>query len=113
MTPKARDLDQARELTVLAWRRTILRGVIIAVVAARVFSHEFGAVVIVIALATVGVGIWLNFAASREFSDVRSGSGLPSPWIPDALRRPTARLGITAGGCLILGLASLWWVWLG
>ena len=113
MNSAPRDLDPSREMTVLAWRRTILRGVIIAVIGARLFSAQFGAVVVVIALVVVGVGLLLNFAASREFSDVSSGSGLPSPWIPDALRRPTARLGITACGCLVLGLASLWWVWNG
>lgn len=113
MSAKPRDLDPSREMTVLAWRRTILRGVVIAVVAARLFSAQFGAVVVVIALVVVAAGVWLIFAASRQFSDVRSDSGRPSASVAHALHHPTVRLAVTVSGALVLALASLWWVWSG
>lgn len=109
-TTPPRPLDSARELTVLAWRRTILRWVLVAVVSARIFSDELGPAVIIVALATIAGGVLLNFAASRAFSGVRTGSGLPSPGVPQLLRSPTVRLGLAAGGTLVLGLAALVWV---
>ena len=110
MTDTPLQLDTARELTILAWRRTILRLVLVAVVAARLFTEQFGALVIAVALVTIVSAAVLNLAATREFSQVSSGSGLPAPTLPGTLRRPTPRLAITAAGTLLLGLVSLWWV---
>lgn len=102
--------DAAREQTVLAWRRTLLRWVVIAVVAARILSEEFGEVVIAVAFVTIVGAALLNLAASREYSSVRMGTGLPSPRVPDALRTPEVRLGILAVATLVLCLAALAWV---
>ena len=110
MTDISAQLDSARELTLLAWRRTILRWVVVAVAAARIFSDELGAAVVVVALVTMVAAALLNLAATREFSQVKTGSGLPAPSLPGTLRRPTPRLAITASGTLVLGLVALWWV---
>ena len=105
-------LDAAREMTVLAWRRTLLRGVLVVVVATRIFTDELGPIVIVVALVTIAVAAVLNLALSREYSQVRTGSGLPAPRVPGVLRRPTLRLGLPVVVTVLLGCVALWWVWL-
>jgi hypothetical protein len=102
--------DAAREQTVLAWRRTALRWVIVAVVAARFFSEEIGAPLIIFALVVIVGAAWLNLVVSREYSHMRSGAGFPAPDMPDALRTPQVRLGILAGATLVLCLGALAWV---
>lgn len=106
----ASEIDQARELTVLAWRRTLLRGVVIAVVAARVFTDEVGLVLIVVAAVVIAGAAVLNLAASRAYSDISTGSGVPAPKVPSQLRRPTLRMGIATAAPLVLGCVALWWV---
>lgn len=102
--------DAAREQTVLAWRRTALRWVLVAVVAARFFSEEVGAPLVIFALVTIVAAAALNFVVSREYSKVRTGSRIPSPGMPDALRTPAVRLGILAVATAALCLAALLWV---
>src|SRR6187402_924617 len=51
--------DAAREQTVLSWRRTALRWVVVAVVAARFFSEEIGAPLIIFALVVIVGAAWL------------------------------------------------------
>jgi len=102
--------DQARELTVLAWRRTLLRWAVIAIVGARVFADQFGTPVVAVALAVVAVAVGLNFVASREFSKVRSGSGVPAPRLPDAVRKVRVRLAVLAVGTAAVALLALVWV---
>ena len=104
------NVDSARELTVLAWRRTLLRGVVIAVIAVRVFTDEVGPVLIGVTIAVIAGAALLNLAASRAYSDIRSGSGLPAPDLPSVLRRPTLRMGIATVATLVLGCVALVWV---
>jgi len=93
LTPEA----AARHLTVLAWRRTALRWVVIAVVAARIFTDAIGPVVIVVAFVAIALAVALNIAVERES-------------LPDVLRTAAVRLGIVAVGTLALGIACLFWV---
>ena len=87
----------ARELTVLAWRRTALRWVAVAVVAARIFTDTIGPAVVVVAFVTIAVAVALSLAAARE-----------NP--PDALLKPALRLGVVVVGTLALGVSALVWV---
>lgn len=87
----------ARELTILAWHRTALRWVAVAVVAARIFTDTVGPAVVVVAFVTIAAGVALSLAAARE-----------DP--PDALRKPALRLGVVVVGTLGLGVAALVWV---
>lgn len=87
----------AHELTVMAWRRTVLRWVVVAVVAARIFTDTIGAAVVVVAFAAVGTAIAFGVAASRNS-------------LPDALRKPAVRLGILVSATLLLGAVALVWV---
>ena len=87
----------ARELTVLAWHRTALRWVVVAVVAARIFTNAIGPAVIIVAFVTIAMAVALGRAAAREDS-------------PDAVRTPALRLGVVVVGTLVLGLVALLWV---
>jgi hypothetical protein len=106
-------LDTANELTVLAWRRTLMRWALVAIVGARIFTETFGVVVVIVAFVTIAGALVLNFAASRQYSTIRTGSGLPTPWMPSALTRPLFRIGVTTVATLVVGLAALAWLWLG
>ena len=87
----------ARELTMLAWRRTALRWVVVAVVAARIFTD------------TVGRG-----RGDRRARDDRGGRALSlaaaRASLPDARGTSPVRLGIVAVGTLALGVVALVWV---
>lgn len=104
------ELDSARELTVLAWRRTLLRAVLIMVIAARLFTDEVGPVLLGVTGVVIGGAALLNLSASRHYSTIRTGSGLPAPDVPSVLRRPTLRMAITTAGTLVFGCVALLWV---
>lgn len=87
----------ARELTALAWRRTTLRWVVVAVVAARIFTDTIGPVVVIVAFVTIAAAALLSLAAARES-------------LPDDRGTPPVRLAIVAAGTLVLGLVALVWV---
>lgn len=87
----------AREMTTLAWRRTTLRWVVVAVVAARIFSDTVGRVVVVVAFVTIAAAALLSLAAARAN-------------LPDGRGTPPARLAIVVAGTLLLGLVALVWV---
>ncbi len=90
-------LAAAREQTLLAWRRTSMRWVVVAVIAARIFTDTIGAAVIAVAFVTIAVAAAVNFAAARDS-------------LPDAVRGPALRLGTAVVGTVALGVASLVWV---
>jgi len=96
VTPEA----SARELTVLAWRRTALRWVLVAVVAARVFFDELGLAAVAAALGVIVLAAWVSFRVTREFSASR----------PDAPSSPIPRLAGAVVGALVVGVVALWWV---
>ena len=87
----------ARELTTLAWRRTTLRWVVVAVVAARIFTDTVGRVVVVVALATIAAAVLLSLSAARAS-------------LPDDRGTPPVRLGVVALGTLALAILALVWV---
>ena len=87
----------ARELTMLAWRRTALRWVVVAVVAARIVTGAVGPVVVIVALAAIAAAVVLILAATRVN-------------LPDARGTSPVRLGIVAFGTLALAALSLVWV---
>jgi hypothetical protein len=102
-------IDAAREQAVLAWRRTALRWVVVAVVAARFFTEEIGWPLVAFTLVVILAAVALNFVVSREYSAVSTGSGVPSPGMPDALRKPAVRLGILAVATGALCVVALAW----
>jgi small-conductance mechanosensitive channel len=87
----------AREMTALAWRRTTLRWVVVAVVAARIFSDAIGRAVVIVAFVTIAAAALLSLAAARESR-------------PDDRGTPPVRLGLVAAGTLVLALVALVWV---
>ena len=97
MNPEA----SARELTVLAWRRTALRWAVVAVVGARLFSEVLGWVAVAVALLVLAVAAALSIHTAREFG----GNG------PDAVNSPVPRLATACGLAALLGLVALWWLW--
>lgn len=97
MTPEA----SARQLTVLAWRRTGLRWVVVAVVGARLFAEALGWIPIALAIVTILVVAGLSIHTAREFAGER----------PDALHNPVPRLALAACLAGLLGLVALWWLW--
>ena len=94
ITPEA----SARELTVLAWRRTTLHWVVVAVVAARLFSQSLGAAIVAVAFATIVVAAALSAVASRR-------------QLPDARGTSAVRLGLVFVGAVGVGVVSIAWVW--
>jgi hypothetical protein len=88
----------ARELTVLAWRRTALRWVVVAVVGARLFYDALGGVVVAAALFAILVAAGLSIHVTREFGG------------PDAPHSPVPRLAVLVVGTALVGLVALWWV---
>ena len=110
MTETSSETDAARELTMLAWRRTALRWVVVAVVAARVLSDDLGIGVVVVALLAIAAAWLVSLAARREFSHMAPSSDSATPTLPGTVRRPTPRLAIATVGTLLVGLVSLWWV---
>ena len=103
----------ARELTVLAWRRTLLRWAVVVVVAARVFTAEFGVVVVASALVVLAVAGLINLAVSREFSNIATDSDVAAPRLPQPLRRPSVRLAALFTGTLVVCVLALAWVVVG
>jgi len=90
----------ASELTVLAWRRTALRWVVVAVVAARLFFDVLGLAVVAAALVVIGLAAWVSIRVSRDFARAR----------PDAASSPVPRLAGAVLGTLVVGVVALWWV---
>ena len=90
----------ARNLTTLAWRRTMLRWAVIAVFAARVFSDTLGAAVVVVALVTIAVAAGVSLQLSRQFAENA----------PDAAYSPVPRLAIIGLGTVLVGVAALAWL---
>jgi hypothetical protein len=74
-----------------------MRWVVVAVIAARIFTDTIGAAVLVVAFVTIAVAAAVNFAAARDN-------------LPDAVHGPVLRLGSTVVGTVALGVASLVWV---
>ncbi|MGC4175705.1 hypothetical protein [Demequina sp.] len=97
MTPET----SARELTVLAWRRTSLRWVVVAVVGARLFAEALGWIPVALAAVTILVSGALSIHISRELGGKR----------PDADHSPVLRLAAACGLAGLLGLVALWWLW--
>jgi len=87
-------------MTVLAWRRTALRWVVVAVVGARLFVEALGWLPIAIALLTVVAAAALSLHTARELSGNR----------PDAAHSPVPRLAVACGLAALLGLVALWWL---
>jgi hypothetical protein len=97
VTPDA----SARELTVLAWRRTSLRWVVVAVVGARVFSEALGWIPVALAAATILVAAALSIHISRELGGKQ----------PDADHSPVPRLAVAVVLAGLVGVVALWWLW--
>lgn len=96
MTPEV----SARELTVLAWRRTALRWAVVAVVAARLFFDVLGVAVVIAALVVIALAAWVSIRVSRDFGQA----------LPDAASSPVPRLAGAVVGTCVVGLSALWWV---
>ena len=90
----------ARELTVLAWRRTSLRWVVVAVVGTRVFFEALGWVSVAVTLVVIAVAAALSVHTAREFA----GNG------PDAAKSPVLRLAAASGLAALLGVVAFWWL---
>lgn len=103
----------AAQLTLLSWRRTALRWIVMAVLGARLFSELFGTAAVVVGCVAVVLGLAVHLSASATYRSAIAPDGSVTADGMARLSRATPRLLTLAIASVALGGVTLAWLWWG
>ena|GEM_PF-1393051 len=103
----------ASQLTLLSWRRTALRWVVVAGLGARLLGEFFGTAAVVAGGLAVLLGFALHLSASATYRAAVASDGTLTTDGYDHLARARLRVAALAAATGVLGASTLAWVWFG